>query len=193
MAYSLDDSWDNCTPVARAGNACFGLYVRCGIWVARNLTDGFVPGEIATAYGSPEQIRKLVDVGLWETAEGGYQVPDYLERNPAAEKVRARQKADAERKARWRDRHHSKRRTRDETRESAGSHAVTDAVSPLSPTPLRGRGGRASDPPPDNPDWRTLKAFGQQPDPELAERTTRRIADARAAVRHPNTDPEGRP
>jgi hypothetical protein len=41
MAYSLDDTWDNCGPVARAGNAAFGVYCRCGIWVARNLTDGF--------------------------------------------------------------------------------------------------------------------------------------------------------
>lgn len=125
MAFSLDDSWDNCTPVARVGNACFGLYVRCGIWSARNLTDGFVPGEIAAGYGSPEQARKLVDAGLWEVAEGGYQAPDYLLRNKPAEKVRARQKADAERKARWRERAHRKRGTRDGTRESGGSHGVT--------------------------------------------------------------------
>jgi hypothetical protein len=141
MAYALDDSWDNCTPVARAGNACFGLYARCGIWVARNLTDGFVPGEIAAAYGSPEQARKLVDVGLWEAAEGGYQMPHYLGRNPTAEKVRERQKADAERKAKWRDKQAKKRGTRDETQESTGSHAVTDAVNPRSPTTPKGVGG----------------------------------------------------
>ena len=141
MAYALDDSWDNCTPVARAGNACFGLYARCGIWVARNLTDGFVPGEIAAAYGSPEQTRKLVDVGLWEAVEGGYQMPDYLIRNPTAAKVRERQKADAERKARWRDRAAKKRGTRAETRESDGSHGVTDGVSPHSPTPPKGGKG----------------------------------------------------
>lgn len=137
MAYALDDSWDNCTPVARAGNACFGLYARCGIWAARNLTDGFVPGEIAAAYGSPEQTRKLVDVGLWEAAEGGYQAVDYLALNPTAEKVRERRKADAERKAKWRDRAHNSR-TRDGTRDSAGSHAVTDAVTPRSPSPPKG-------------------------------------------------------
>jgi len=143
MAYSLDDGWDNCGPVARAGNACFGLYVRCGIWVARNLTDGFVPGEIASAYGSPEQARKLVDVGLWEAVDGGYLAVDYLTLNPTADKVRERRKADAERKARWRDKAHAQRKTRDATRESNGSHAVTDAVTPRSPTPLKGGKGRA--------------------------------------------------
>jgi hypothetical protein len=138
MAYSLDDSWDNWTLVARAGNACFGLYVRCGIWVARNLTDGFIPGEIATSYGSPEQTRKLVDVELWRPEAGGYQDLHYHLRNPTAEKVRERQKADADRKARWRDRAAAKRGTRDGTRESAGSHGVTDGVSPRSPTPPKG-------------------------------------------------------
>jgi|SRR5687768_12305435 len=133
MAYALDDSWDNCTPVARAGNACFGLYVRCGIWSARNLTDGFVPGEIVAGYGSPEQTRKLVDVGLWETAEGGLWVPDYLARNPSAEKVRARQRADADRKAKWRER-------RSGQSQSAGSHTVTNGRNPRSPTPPKGGG-----------------------------------------------------
>jgi hypothetical protein len=155
VAYSVDDSWDNCTPVARAGNACFGLYVRCGIWSARNLTDGFVPGEIAAGYGSPEQTRKLVDVGLWETVEGGYQMPHYLERNESAEKVQKRRKADADRKAKWRDRHHKKQSGRDETRDSGGSHAVTDAVTPFSLSPLlkEGKGARGASPLRAVPDW----------------------------------------
>jgi hypothetical protein len=100
MAYSLDDSWDNCTPVARAGNACFGLYVRCGIWSARNLTDGFVPGEIAAGYGSPEQTRKLVDVGLWEAVEGGYRAPNYLDRNHVVTPMPTARRAGASGRAR---------------------------------------------------------------------------------------------
>ncbi len=148
MAYSLDDSWDNCTRVARAGNACFGLYVRCGIWVARNLTDGFVPGEIAAGYGSPEQTRKLVDVGLWDAVEGGYQMLDYLDRNPTAAKVRERQKADADRKAKWRERQSSRG-------SSAKSHGVTDVRTPRSPTDPKGSKGARASPAPLRavPDW----------------------------------------
>jgi len=41
MAFSIDDGWDNCTPVARSGNAAFGAYCRLGAWSARNSTDGF--------------------------------------------------------------------------------------------------------------------------------------------------------
>lgn len=147
MAFSVDDSWDNCTPVARAGNACFGLYVRCGIWSARNLTDGFVPGEIAAGYGSPEQARKLVDVGLWGAVEGGYRMPSYLDRNESAEQVRNRRQADADRKARWREKQHKKRSGRDETRDSGGSHAVTDAVTPRSRSPLLKEGTGGARPP----------------------------------------------
>lgn len=191
MAYSLDDGWDNCTPVARAGNAAFGVYVRCGIWVARNLTDGYIPGEIATAYGSPELARKLVDVGLWEIAEGGYVAVDYLALNPSAEKVKARRKADAERKAKWRDRAH-RQRTRDETRESGGSHGVTPDVTPRSPAPPKGGGGArpaslgAARTPNEPTDWRTLPAYGQV-DPDQAAVTLARVAELRAQITNGKT------
>jgi hypothetical protein len=72
MAFLLDDDWDNDPRVVRAGTAAFGLYSRCGMWVARHLTDGFVPVEVATTYGTREWAAKLVDAGLWTTAVDGY-------------------------------------------------------------------------------------------------------------------------
>lgn len=112
MAFSIDDAWDNCSPVARAGNAAFGVYCRCGAWAARNLTDGFVPSEVALAYGSPELASKLVSVGLWEAVDGGWVAPHYLERNESAARVRARRKKETERKARYRMSHRDGTRTR---------------------------------------------------------------------------------
>lgn len=141
MAYLLDDSWDNCGPVARAGNAAFGVYVRCGIWVARNLTDGFVPGEIVAAYGAPELARKLVDVGLWEMADGGYRVVDYLGLNKPRDKVIAAREAERKRKAAWRDK----------TRESARSPTGTDAGIPRLLSPPKGGSARASTVAPPHP------------------------------------------
>lgn len=124
MAFSFDDAWDNGPEVTRAGTAAFGLYCRCGAWSARNLQDGFVPKEIAVAYGSPEWIQKLLVAGLWETVEGGYLAPHFLDRNESAEKVLRRRKADAERKARWRERKQGSQKSgaesrRDTTRDSA--------------------------------------------------------------------------
>jgi len=139
VAFSFDDAWDNGPEVIQAGTAAFGLYCRCGAWVARNLTDGFVPSALAASYGTPEWAKKLVDAGLWEITEGGYRMPHYLDRNPSAEKVRARRQADAERKARQRDRM--------SRRDSARSHNRGHGVSPRShiPTPKGvGGGARAS-------------------------------------------------
>lgn len=103
MAFLLDDDWDNDPRVSRAGTAAFGLYSRCGMWAARHLTDGFVSSELAAAYGTREWAAKLVDAGLWETVEGGYQMPDYLRRNPSSEKVRARRALNSRRQALFRD------------------------------------------------------------------------------------------
>jgi 5-methylcytosine-specific restriction endonuclease McrA len=53
--------------------------------------------------GSPELASKLVAAGLWEAVEGGWSMPHYLERNPAAEVVRHRKAQTAKRNALMRD------------------------------------------------------------------------------------------
>jgi hypothetical protein len=141
VAFSIDDAWDNCGPVARAGNAAFGVYCRCGAWAARNLTDGFIPSEVALAYGSPELASKLVSVGLWEAVDGGWSASHFLERNESADKVRARRKKEAERKARWRE----KMSHGDETRTGRGTPGGTPrgVRAPFTP-PKGGRGAHSA-------------------------------------------------
>lgn len=143
MAYLIDDSWDNCGPVIRVGNAAWGVYVRCGTWVARNLTDGFVPAELAAAYGSPEYTRKLVDAGLWEAVDGGYRVVGYFPLNKTRDRVLAEREAARKRQA--------ARRARDGTRDFDVSHGVTDGVTSRSLTPPKGGRARARDAPPTIP------------------------------------------
>lgn len=131
MVFLLDDDWDNDPRVSKAGTAAFGLYSRCGMWAARHLTDGFVPSEIATTYGTREWAARLVDVGLWQIREEGFQMPDYLVRNPTAEVVQKRRQQYAERQKRWRDKHSKKR----------GSNASNHASSNAAPSPpLKGKG-----------------------------------------------------
>lgn len=214
MGYVLDDGWDNCTPVARAGNAAFGVYVRCGIWVARNLTDGFIPGEIATAYGSPELTRKLLSVGLWEAVEGGYLAVDYLTLNATAQTVSKRREAEAERKRRYRERlaNEAKSRRKAGKRGPGGTVRGTPASRPaskdagvtgsLSFSSKEEKGGRSpasrgdasvpdaarASPLEEDPkpvDWRKQKAFGVEPDPEIAEVAQRGAAAARAQIKKP--------
>lgn len=140
MAFSFDDAWDNGPEVTRAGTAAFGLYCRCGAWSARNLMDGYVPAEIAAAYGTPEWAKKLVGAGLWEIAEGGYRAPHFLDRNESRDKVLRRRQADADRKARWREKHAQSRE------ESEESHGVTPPGVRSSFTPPKGgKGARSRD------------------------------------------------
>lgn len=131
MAFLLDDDWDNDPRVSKAGTAAFGLYSRCGMWAARHLTDGFVPSEIATTYGTREWVARLVDVGLWQTVEHGFRMPDYLKRNPTAEVVRKRREQYAERQRRWRE------------KKGRGSNPSSHASGNAAPSPpLRGKGAR---------------------------------------------------
>jgi hypothetical protein len=135
MAYWLDDGWDSWPEVVRAGTPAAGLYARCGSWIARNLTDGLVPLEVARMYGTAEWITRLVDVSLWAIEETGYRDLRYFPMNPSAEKVRKRRQDAADRQRRLRDRRHGK---------PTGESRVTHGGSHSSPAPpsTKGEGAR---------------------------------------------------
>lgn len=103
--FQMDDSLYDDPAVIRAGTAAFGLYARCGDYVARQLLDGVVPSEIATQWGTPEWTGKLLATGLWETVPGGFYMPRYLVDNPSREKVLADRQAKSERQQRWLEKH----------------------------------------------------------------------------------------
>lgn len=94
--------------VVKAGNEAFGAWCRAGSWSSapENLTDGFIPPEIAAMLAPPRVWSKLRAAGLTDApADGqdGEQIHGYLEHNPSAEQVRAKRKAWAERQRRHRD------------------------------------------------------------------------------------------
>lgn len=102
----VDDSFADHPKVIEAGPMASWLYV-CGLtYCARLLTDGFIPDgqvrKLADLDGAKQLAEKLVEVGLWERADDGYRVHDYLEYNPTADKVRADRKAAQERMQRHR-------------------------------------------------------------------------------------------
>jgi len=143
----MDDSLYDDPAVIRAGTAAFGLYSRCGDYVARQLLDGFVPSEIAAQWGTPEWTRKLTEAGLWETVPGGHYMPRYLVDNPCREKVLETRKRKSERQQRWLEKRRSASTTqrrvyRPSTRPSdnASRDGPEDAALPPS---LTGRKPRA--------------------------------------------------
>lgn len=78
-------------------------------YCSRNLTDGRIPQAMVPRLCSLKEHDKaaaeLVDAGLWHiTAEGDYQVHDYLDHQRSREDVEAEREAAAERQRRRRAR-----------------------------------------------------------------------------------------
>ena len=83
-----------------------GLWLFCGVYCSKHLTDGFVPARLVKLVGGGREARDLVSAGLLEKVDGGYRMHDYLEWNPSRDEVverRAERSASgkAGAKARW--------------------------------------------------------------------------------------------
>ncbi len=100
--FRIDDTFADHPKVTSAGNAAVGLWVRCGTYSARFLTDGLVPGQVVRQYGNGREIERLVASRLWVPADDGYLMPDFLDYNPSAEAVKLARKRDAEKKRKQR-------------------------------------------------------------------------------------------
>lgn len=80
--FMVDDGMPFHAKIVAAGNAAVGLWTRAGAWSQQpqNLTEGFIPTQIARTLGTAAQIRRLVAVELWHEAPGGYQFHEWLGR-----------------------------------------------------------------------------------------------------------------
>lgn len=70
-----------------------GLWHVAASYCARYLTDGFVPASHVKAHAPQRLIRRMVAVGLFDQAEGGYILHDWLDYNPNRERVLAERAA----------------------------------------------------------------------------------------------------
>jgi hypothetical protein len=79
------------------------LYIAALCYSNRRLTDGFIPLAILASLCPHERddpqtedayhlADQLVDVGLWETAEGGFVIHDYLHYQPSKREVLSERK-----------------------------------------------------------------------------------------------------
>jgi hypothetical protein len=81
-----------------------GVWVLAGSWCGNNLTDGFVPREILSRWGTPKDAQALVAAGLWEQAEQdgekGWRFHNWTDFQPskADEEAKSRLKSEAGRK-----------------------------------------------------------------------------------------------
>lgn len=100
--FRVDDKSHSHPKVLVAGNAAWGLYVRCGAWCADQLTDGKIPKNVAKLFGKPSECRALVAAGLWTENGEFYVIPDYLEFNPSRQRVEGERASARERMLRRR-------------------------------------------------------------------------------------------
>jgi hypothetical protein len=86
-----------------AQNPALGLWVRAGSWAAQQLSDGFVPREIARSLGTPSQIDRLITAGLWLPCGQGYEFHQWADRQLLRKDVEEKRAANAERIRKWRE------------------------------------------------------------------------------------------
>ncbi|MEW1803256.1 hypothetical protein ACIGO7_35570 [Streptomyces virginiae] len=113
--FKIDDSAHSHPKFMRAGNAALGLWLRCGSYSAQHLLEGFVPKSVVKPFGgTPAQVRKLLEAGLWHDAghdckrcpqpADGYMIHDFFEggRNVTKAQHETNKKSAAERAAKSR-------------------------------------------------------------------------------------------
>jgi hypothetical protein len=103
--FKVDDQLAFHPKVLMAGNSAMGLWVRAGSWSGAHLTQGLLPaGMVATLGAHVRDARKLVEVGLWEKVNAGYQFKDWCDYQPSKQQVEGDRAATKERQQRYRDR-----------------------------------------------------------------------------------------
>ncbi|MET8841478.1 hypothetical protein ABZW67_15460 [Streptomyces rubiginosohelvolus] len=127
----LDDRFPTHRKVALLSDRAFRLYVSGLCWSSENLTEGRILTRelpfIARVRGLKAVAKELEEAGLWDPADGGWTIHDYLEYNPDRAKVQAERKSNAERQKAWRER----RKQEKEAARNGDRNGVTeDASSP---------------------------------------------------------------
>jgi len=85
-----------------AGLMPTGLWTMCRSWCADNWSDGFIPNYVVKRFAGrginiSKCVARLVEVGLWEPTEGGWQMHDYDDWNTTRAERDAANAAAAER------------------------------------------------------------------------------------------------
>lgn len=88
----LDDRFFDNPKIAAISDAAQLAHLKAMTYCARELTDGFISLKKGKEFAAPKVVKELVP-GLWELAEGGFMVHDYLQYNPTREQVLAERDA----------------------------------------------------------------------------------------------------
>lgn len=95
--FKVDDNFTDHPKTEDLPDAAVAMWTRGGSWSARHLTDGFVPERKARKLcDDPDgALKALLDSGLWELADGGFQFHDWSDYQPTREEEMASRKANS--------------------------------------------------------------------------------------------------
>ncbi len=111
------------------------LWLKGLSYAGRYQTDGFLPNEFVRTsdeIGTVFVTKALLEVGLWERADGGYRIHDYHDYNPRAEKILAARKSNLQRQQTYL----AKRLDRQAEKNNASIDGVNNGVNNARPIPI---------------------------------------------------------
>lgn len=86
--FKVDDSFAMNPKTAPLSDGAVALWLRAGTWCCAQLTDGFFPQRMTKVFRAAEEsIDELVEAGLWEECEDGWQFHDWHQYQPSSDKV----------------------------------------------------------------------------------------------------------
>lgn len=130
--FKVDDQLAFHPKVIEAGNSAMGLWVRAGAWCSAHLTGGALPKHmIGTLGAQARDAKRLVEAGLWEQTDVGFQFRDWEDYQPSKSQVEADKAANRERQRRFRER---RRNAEPDVVSNDGSNGVTNDVTNDAPT-----------------------------------------------------------
>ena len=126
----LDDRFPSHRKVALLSDRAFRLYTSALCWSSENLTEGrILPKElplVARIRGHKAAAAELEAAGLWDRADIGWVIHDYLEYNPDRARVQADRQANAARQKAFRDR----KKAEQDAKRNGDSNAPRNGVTP---------------------------------------------------------------
>ncbi|MFF1790796.1 hypothetical protein ACFVX9_30565 [Kitasatospora sp. NPDC058243] len=126
----LDDRFPSHRKVVLLSDKAFRLYVSALCWSSENLTEGHVLDRelpvITRIRGAKSAAKELEEAGLWDRADDGWVIHDYLIYNPDRAKVKEERAANAARQQAWRDR----KKAEKEERRNGDRNALRNGVTP---------------------------------------------------------------
>ena len=101
--FKVDDNFYDHPKVDELSLEAVGIWLLCGTYSARHLTDGFIPTRRAYRMGADEHVlEELTESGLWHEVEGGYQFHNWAEYQPTRDSVEESRKKERDRKREYR-------------------------------------------------------------------------------------------